>query len=304
MLEAFKSEGFICFVAWNGYTFKTFNIFDKKTINFELCYLNGVNYSCTQKDANETRKAAKKVFALYGDTKKIAENEKKHNERRRENSYNFIRDNKRYNVKDLKMYISYRGECINNKFVYKSASIGGHSKALSGNETKKEIFNLFFDKSGYFTAGRQETLKRNAEQRKQEKERREWENTNKSGFIKGLLLIRGELIAEASNKLNLKKIFTSQTALNRAENIKNIIASIDATVQKLKDNKIDKEGYFFRLKEITTDYIKIMTLLKHLDKKQNSGLYYYVIKGDQLINTMDFNGESFAISADLLAFNI
>lgn len=234
-LQALKesyNKSFVCFAAWNGYSFKTFNIEDKKTVNFELCYMDGLGYTFNLTEANETRTKADKIFVILNDNLYIAP-QIKHNSRLAKKVYND--PNKRYKISDV--FGEYKPDMIRpsyttrynsdkSRYDYTIVHLNGYAVELRpdfNDWTKEEqqqfIYNRAFDHSGYFKLNRVEELKRRAEQRKRNNARNYWINLDKTPFINKINSLQLRLQNEFNRLLTLD-LFNNERLLDHLKSLK------------------------------------------------------------------------------------
>lgn len=287
LLDLYKSTNetdFICFIAWDGYNFKTFTRLDNADHNFEYCYMRSLGYTFNKTEASKTRKNALEIYALH--CTNLIENEiiySRHYDRQRAQQDNaqkiFFT---RYKIKDIFGYSKnglslsyyggdYRAYGFN---AFQGARINGYNlvfprEIMQDHEKQKEfIIKNAFDKSGYFVLDRREKLREKADKIKREKALNEWHAKDKTQYIKKInnyLLYLVNRFDKVLSLIRWSKVFL----LHHLSEIKDLFN----TLTRIKEN-ITNEKYNSQqdLERTLNSYIaKIdMELLLTNDKNINN----------------------------------
>lgn len=305
-LKELCEKDFICFVGWNGYRFKTFTIDTEesnKTKPFEISFLFGVDYSFNITDANETRKNAVSVFAicnkeLYNKPQAI------HTQRASQKKYidNFYRY-------DIKKVFDYKYDFMRpsystqwneeqKKYNHVSVSLCGYSLPLSKEydykareEQQKEVFDLFFDKNGYFKRNRIEELKRKAKEKKEENERKAWNVKNKD-FYNNKIKKAQEQIKRAAAELNKNNLFENTHLLKHIESLKFLFDKLEYIKKEEVQNSYKNEQDYKDIYNCWMDKITIELILlndKNINNKELRPYSDYVISGNKIVNRYEWS---------------
>lgn len=296
--EHFKKE-FVCFVAWDGFQFRTFTIQGKKTFNYRLCWMDGINYTYNLGEANETRKKAKNIFVLlHKDAENLTAPRVLHYKRKDNRKET---NNTRYNIKDVFCY-----NCENVRPVYTSiqtadgwkytkVSFCGYSLPLpmefnDMNKTQQNeyIFNNCFDKSGYFILGNRERIKRATEQVKRSKDRQEWETCDKSGIVNQIESIK-VILLDRYNYLLKQDLFNKPHLVQHLTALKELYNTFDNFKIKFDNyqSKKEFEKYFKPyLEKLQIELI--ITNYKNIDNISLGTYGDYLFKDGVIVNRYDW----------------
>lgn len=268
-IKSYYQNAFICFCAWNGYSFKTFTLDEEeKETRFKLIY--NLGHSFNRTEAIKARKEAIKIFVILNNAD-MNEARRKHDQRQREKLN--ISELERYTKKDIFNYNcgfispSYTMQQTATGYIYTSVSFRGYSFKLCpeyngwGKEQQQNyIFENCFDKNGYFILNKTENLKRRAEKIKKEKERATWENMSKDSFIKYIEDVK-KVIKEKYIYINSLDLFVNFHLVQHLTALKELYNNFDKIANNLKENKyLTFADYQQHIKKYN-NYIKIELLL-------------------------------------------
>lgn len=249
LLNYINDNDFLCFAGWNGFSWRVFTMDEyKKTLPFEVVWCIGYTYN--QQQANDARKNATKLIAIYRNKEKQDAINNKINERKKYKLDRYIIDPlHRYNITDvdkykcLNMSVSYTYTTkiidyvnINGYYTYFKNSIYGEC------DYKTISYNNTFDKSGYCFRYYQEKLKKRLNEIKQAKEKQRKEaskqafiNSDKSDIVNNINSVIEKQKATLLNFLKINVVFLPYAV--------KVIKQLKENINKLNDLKNNINNY-------------------------------------------------------------